>query len=206
MTEMLRNHHSVPLSVKATANRRRKEPLLRLLPARKASLVALFGILWLSLNTAAQADSPFSVSIVSVGIDYTHLPELSTAGRVYVVLTNTSQKPVTIYTPDSAWGFYSLTFEAIDAKGKHFTFNRSHDGKFDSQFPETFTVLPEHEFVVPVFFGWTEWPSTESIQGIYQVKAIFEEPSGPAPPDAANPNIWRGRAESKLETFHLDPA
>ena len=169
----------------------------------------ILAILFVSLSAAARAEDALALSIVPATSQLNKTPALSLNRIFYVVLTNRSENPITIYDDMYAWGYYSLEFEAKRSDGKHFTIEKQ-NASFGENFAEPYTILPNHCYVFRVTFDDNTWSGLEDIYSgasekmNFEFWAIFEEPSSRCPPDLKHPYIWKGRIESPREQFHIE--
>jgi hypothetical protein len=143
---------------------------------------------------------PFSVSVVpgAGGIAMAK----NNVREFYVILTNISKDPQSVWEDWNSWGYYAISFELTTADGKYFVLSKKQAG-FTKNFPSTFTIDPGEHQVYPVKLDqWWEThpalPKTDEMP--ITLKAVYEiSPT----PEATHYKVWTGRIESHNYKFVL---
>ena len=147
--------------------------------------------------------APFTLAIVP-----THSSEdragitmaYDTTNAFYVVFTNISDQPQSVWEYWNSWGYQTVSFEFTTTDGHKFIASRSPQG-FRRNFPSTFVIQPgEHQvYVVQLDRRWEAHPALPKVEEMpITLKAVYEvSPT----PEATQNKVWTGRIESK--TYNL---
>ncbi len=144
--------------------------------------------------------SPFSLSIVA-GIGGITMAK-NKPREFYVVITNVSGGPQSIWQYSNRWGYQAISFELTMADGKKFGLSKKQEG-FTRNFPSTFVVEPGEHQVYPIKLDeWWEThpalPKTDEM--LITLKAVYEVS---VTPEASQYKVWTGRLESRAYNFSL---
>lgn len=120
----------------------------------------------------------------------------------YVVLTNVSKEPQSVWETWNSWGYQTISFEFVTKDGKKHTISRRQED-FTRNFPSTFLVRPGEQQVFPIHLD-EEWVASPAIPKADEmpitVKAIYDvSPT----PEATQYKVWIGRSESHAYNFTL---
>lgn len=154
----------------------------------------------------AQAPAtPFSVSVVpshSEGEGASITMAHDTRNEFYVVLTNISDQPQTVWEYWNSWGYRAISFEFTLSEGQKIVVSKTPQ-RFTVNFPSTFVVQPkEHQvFVIVLNKSWEARPALPNLERIpITLKAIYEV----APtPESVRQGVWTGRIESQGYKLNL---
>lgn len=120
----------------------------------------------------------------------------------YVLLSNVSKQPQTVWEDWNSWGYQAISFELTTADGKkHVASKRQQE--FTRNFPSTVVIEPgELQVYVIHFDEWWEIhppiPKTDEMS--ITLKAIYEvSPT----PESSQYKAWTGRLESHDYKFLL---
>jgi len=144
--------------------------------------------------------SPFSLSIVP-GIGGITMAK-NKPREFYVVITNVSGGPQSIWQYWNSWGYQAISFELTTADGKKFVLSKKQE-EFTRNFPSTFVVEPGEHQVYPIKLDeWWEThpalPKTDEMP--ITLKAVYEVSTTP---EASQYKVWTGRLESHGYNFSL---
>jgi hypothetical protein len=120
----------------------------------------------------------------------------------YVLLSNVSKQPKTVWEDWNSWGYQAISFELTTADGKKHVVSKRQQG-FTMNFPSTVVIEPgENQVYVIHFDEWWEIhppiPKTDEMS--ITLKAIYEvSPT----PESAQYKVWTGRLESHDYKFLL---
>jgi hypothetical protein len=155
--------------------------------------------------TVTQAQkAPFTVSIVpttSASDSRVITMALQKPHEFYVVLTNNSNEPQSVWEYWNSWGYQTISFEfTLDKNRRIVVSKRPQD--FTRNFPSTFRIPPgEHNvYAIRLDKDWDIGSIPKSTETLVALKAIYEVPNTP---EAANYNVWTGRVESDVYKFTL---
>lgn len=159
-----------------------------------------------SESQAAAQHPPFSLAIVPT----------SSSGRIggitmaeqkpdefYVVLTNISEQPQTVFEQWNSWGYFAVSFEFTTDAGRKAKVFRRPTVVFTKNNPSTFAVAPGEHQVFPVRLDkwWEAQPALPRADEIpIKIKAIYDVS---ATPQSAKQGVWTGHVESKTYDFTL---
>jgi hypothetical protein len=151
-------------------------------------------------NAQEPSSSPFSVSIVP-GIGGLTMAK-NKPHEFYVVITNVSGGPQSIWQYWNSWGYQAISFELTTADGKKFVLSKKQEG-FTINFPSTFVVEPGEHQVYPIKLDeWWEThpalPKTDEMP--ITLKVVYEVSTTP---EASQYKVWTGRLESHSYSFSL---
>ncbi len=144
--------------------------------------------------------SPLSLSIVP-GIGGITMAK-NKPREFYVVITNVSGGPQSIWQYWNSWGYQAISFELTMADGKKFVLSKKQE-EFTMNFPSTFAVEPGEHQVYPITLNeWWEThpalPKTDEMP--ISLKAVYEVSTTP---EAIQYKVWTGRLESHSYNFSL---
>lgn len=160
--------------------------------------------IWLILLTLVQASTsgasePFSVDLVpthSSATAATITMAHDTRNDFYIVLTNVSDRPQSVWEYWNSWGYRSISLQFITQEGQKILVTKKLED-FTRNFPSTFLLRPgEHQvFAIRLDHWWQAHPALpDNDQPPITVKVIYEvHPT----PEATKYNVWTGRVESK---------
>ena len=119
----------------------------------------------------------------------------------HVILTNSSDTPKRIWKEWCSWGYFALSFELTDEKGKIWTAKKK-SRAWTRNYPDYCTVAPHESLVLDVDFMdadvWDGLPRSSSISQNLKMRAIFEiEPDK----ESQQYSVWTGRATSKVDEY-----
>jgi len=158
------------------------------------------------VKTGTQVNaSPFTLSIVPPDCEDqpkngNRVIDAEMASQFYVVLTNTSDKPVTIFKDGCPWGYYNLSFEAVTSEGKTVKLEKSQYEDWNDTNIYTFCIPSGGSYVFVVRFT-EKWNNLQEASSTYKpamLKAVYEQKKNEK--DWKN-RVWIGRVESKPELF-----
>src|SRR4051812_27123537 len=113
---------------------------------------------FLAVGSVAQADE-LSVRIVPAGLRDNGVRTLtfySPDQSFYVVVTNVSKEPVRLWKEWCSWGYFTLSFEMTDDKGKVTPITKKVRG-WDKNHPDWMLVGPGDSMVFAVNFDESLW-------------------------------------------------
>lgn len=119
----------------------------------------------------------------------------------YVVLTNTSKEPQSVFEAWNSWGFAAVSFELMMPDGKKILVSRGTED-WPRNFPSTFLIPPgEHQvYVIRLDKRWKTRPElTGDIQ--IKLKAIYHVE---VTKESTQHKVWTGRVESRLYDLTLE--
>jgi hypothetical protein len=144
--------------------------------------------------------SPFSLSIVP-GIGGITMAK-NKPREFYVVITNVSGGPQSIWQYWNSWGYQAISFELTMADGKKFALSKKQE-EFTRNFPSTFVVEPGEHQVYPIKLDewWETHPALLKTDEMpITLKAVYEVSMTP---EASQYKVWTGRLESRSYNFSL---
>ena len=123
----------------------------------------------------------------------------------YVVLTNTSKDPQSVFEAWNSWGFAAVSFELTMPDDKKVVVSRGTE-VWTMNFPSTFLIPPgEHQVYAirldkrwesrPKLAGDAEAQMQIKLKAIYQVEVT---------PESAEHKVWTGRVESRSYDLTLE--
>lgn len=131
-------------------------------------------------------------------------PTLFPESVFYVVLTNTSDKPIRIFEDWSSWGMFSLSFEVKQADGAMFKLERNRPMTSTRNFPAVFEVRPQGHYVFAIHFDKDKWPNLwyfhDHQVGPLDLKAVFTETD-----EGGKNKVWEGTVKSEARRFRISP-
>jgi hypothetical protein len=154
-------------------------------------------------------ESPFSVAVVPTRSSQDPYGRgiamaAKSPGVFYVVLTNVSREPQSVFETWNSWGYQAVSFEAQTADGHTVAISRK-PGPFRRNFPSTFLIPPGEHMVYSISLD-EDWeavprlPMADATPIKISIKAIYEvKPT----PEAAKQKVWTGRVESKTYDVNL---
>jgi len=184
----------------------------------------LFVLIWvISATVWAQEKAPFTLSVVpgSTNLKYEssieitrrayYFGEVPSVREFYLVLTNVSNKPQTIFEFGNSWGTDCISLEITTSDGKKYI--AKYRGIFTKNYPSVFLLPPGEHYVYPMRLdGWwapkPEMPQFDvmpvTLKAIYNIEPPTPgEASGADESDKAVRSVWVGRVESKEYKFTL---
>ncbi|UOQ71772.1 hypothetical protein [Hymenobacter cellulosilyticus] len=145
---------------------------------------------------------------VSVGpvISFDH------TGCFYVLLTNTSERPVNLFEEWNSWGYFGLSFDLTYTDGRKVRAVKAGRG-WDKNFASTVTIAPGGFFVFPVTFNtdpkigdvWQNSPRSKKINGpgvSCRMRAVYSIESSR---EATEHKAWTGTITSPEATYTIWP-
>jgi hypothetical protein len=120
----------------------------------------------------------------------------------YVLLSNVSKQPQTVWEDWNSWGYQAISFELTTADGKKYVLSKRQQ-VFTANLPSTVVIEPgEHQVHVIHLDEWwethTALPKTADLP--ITLKAIYEvTPTS----ESAEFKVWTGRIESHTYNFTL---
>ncbi len=171
---------------------------------------------WLSLvvvlgaATARAYDAP-SKSPLTVRIVPHKTPEKGPAvitlfgppSHFWVVVTNSSDKPVRLWREWCSWGWYSLSFRVTDSAGKVVEVKKGPRG-WRKNYPDATVLQPGEHLVFEVAFDEETWPSAPvPEQGKFhdvRMKAVF---AVPVDDESKKQEVWTGEVSSPEGVFTI---
>ena len=152
-----------------------------------------------------EANLPFTVTIVpsSSSTDSRWIVIRENAPKeFYVVLTNTSSQPQSVFEWWNSWGYQTISFEFTTADNlRIFVSKREQD--FTKNYPSTFLIPPNEHQIYPIQLN-KEWEGVSEVSKLANpsvtVKAIYQV--GPCP-ESAQYGVWAGRVESERYTVNI---
>lgn len=153
----------------------------------------------------AHSGESLSVAIVptkSVAPVPTIVTALKRPQLFYVVVSNISDSPISIWEYWSRWGYQSISVEIRLPDGKALVLSRK-DEIFTRNFPSSFLIAPGEAQVFPIELD-SRWENQKVLLGVCEkqvkVRARFHiHPSN----DATTHRVWSGSVHSKLYGFRL---
>ncbi len=123
----------------------------------------------------------------------------------YVVLTNKSKGPQSVFETWNSWGFAAVSFEFTMPDGKQVVVSRGPEA-WTMNFATTFLIPPgEHQvYAIRLDKRWESRPKLTAdaekqiqikLKAIYQVQVT---------PESAEHKVWTGRVESRLYDLTLE--
>lgn len=144
--------------------------------------------------------SPFSLSIVP-GIGGITMAK-NKPREFYVVITNNSKEPRSIWQFWNSWGYQAVSFELTTAEGKKSIVSKKQEA-FTVNYPAKFLVEPGEHQVYPIKLdeSWEMHPVLpKSDESPVTLKAVYEIPTTS---EAFQYKVWTGRVESHDYNFSL---
>ena len=158
-------------------------------------------------NRPSVPASPFLLAIVAdrAGITMAHstrhdseLPNRD----FYVLLSNVSKQPQTVWEDWNSWGYYAISFELTTNDGKKYVLSKR-QADFTRNFPSTVIIEPAEHVVYPIHLD--EWWETRpllpktaelpiTLRAIYEISPTLE---------SGQYRVWTGRVESHPYNFTL---
>lgn len=174
-----------------------REPFAR----RKLLLTILLAVM--SVVAVAHAGKPpISVSIaVPEGSGERRIDDRDRTTHFHVIVSNSSEKTQRIGQEWCSWGYFGLTFELTDERGKKWVAKKK-PRDWTRNFPAWWTLRPHESLVLDVHLGdadtWEGFPRPEHGSQTVTMQAVFEF----KPDDESRTHaVWTGRIVSKAGTF-----
>ena len=119
----------------------------------------------------------------------------------YVVLTNISNEPQSVWETWNSWGSQTISFEFKFGNNPPILVARGPEG-FTMNFPSTFLIPPGEHKVYPIRLDkwWDVRSIPKSTEMLVSLKAVYQVPNTP---EAAEYHVWTGRVESGNYQFTL---
>ena len=119
----------------------------------------------------------------------------------YVVLTNISNEPQSVWETWNSWGSQTISFEFTLPDNRRVVVSKGPQG-FTINFPSTFLIPPGEHKVYPIRLDkrWDVGSIPKSTELLVSLKAVYEVP---VTPEAATYHVWTGRVESGNYKFTL---
>jgi hypothetical protein len=169
----------------------------KLLPPLFLLLVGTFG--------ASTQQVPFSLAVVPTvssnsgsSITMSH----NKAREFYVVLTNISKEPQSVWESWNSWGYQAIYFEVATPEGHKVVISKASED-FTRNFPSSFVIQPgEHcVYAIRLDESWGIHPGLRKADEMpIKLKAIYEVA---LTPEATKYKVWTGRLESHSYNFTL---
>ena len=163
------------------------------------------------VNKGVSQKPPFSITVVPQDSgDHGQWISMRQAGFIkpfYVVLTNTTSEPQSVFEAWNGWGYKAITFELLTEDCQRVVVSRK-DKDFDKNYPSTFIVPPGENYVYTIALtneDWTAVPSLRfsNVEAVaVHLKAIYQLTPTRASRKVGK-RIWIGRVESNDYTFQL---
>ncbi len=177
----------------------------------KKIFVIILSALILTIIRASAQDSAMSISL-SIPAHWEGKRAIENhdqyAPHFHVIVTNVSGKQQRIWQEWCSWGYYGLSFEFMDDKGKKWVAEKGVSA-WTKNYPSYWTLDPQESLVLDVYYTdtntWKDFPMPEDESQTVTMKAIFEfKPDDFSKQDGT----WIGRVESKPEKitfYHWKP-
>lgn len=119
----------------------------------------------------------------------------------YVVLTNISNEPQSVWETWNSWGSQTISFEFTLPDNRRVVVSKGPQG-FTMNFPSTFLIPSGGHKVYPIRLDkwWNVGSIPKSTEMLVSLKAVYEVP---VTPEAASYHVWSGRVESGIDKFTL---
>jgi len=119
----------------------------------------------------------------------------------YVVLTNISNEPQSVWETWNSWGSQTISFEFKFGNNPPILVARGPED-FTRNFPSTFLIPPGEHKVYPIRLDkwWDVRSIPKSTEMLVSLKAVYQVPNTP---EAAEYHVWTGRVESGNYQFTL---
>jgi hypothetical protein len=121
----------------------------------------------------------------------------------HVVLTNASKEPIRLWEEWCGWGYFSLSFEARDSKGKVVVISKKPRG-WDKNFPCPVELAAGEQWVVNVGLEPAIWENSplagDSGKATTRLKAIYEIREDGA---TRKEKVWTGKVSSPELEYNL---
>jgi hypothetical protein len=150
---------------------------------------------------AVLVQPPFSLSIVP-GRSGDIAMAKKNPNEFYVVLTNISGLPQSVWESWNSWGYQAISFELTTTDGKKFVVSKKQQ-EFTMNYPSKFLVQPgEHQvYAIGLDELWETNPTLpKSDEMPITLKAIYKVTQTP---EAIQYKVWTGRVESHSYNLSL---
>jgi hypothetical protein len=170
----------------------------RISHAIRLFVIATF--LALIVTSRLQSQEVLRVDVVAERSDQRGIKSLSSSRPFYIVITNLSRDPVTIWREWCSWGYGALTFDVRLSDGT-ITKIEKIAGIWDRNFPDPYLIPPNGHSVIQVSLKgkWSGLP--ETAHGI-DIQAHFEIP---VDPEQERYKVWSGKISSPWITVQYSP-
>lgn len=169
---------------------------------RSYVVIALIGVALLSARSQAE-DMPDAAPIrVAIAVPQHHVHRsLNERKHFHVIVTNTSDKPVRLWTDRFSWGYDNLSFDLIgDDGGVTHIAKRPRD--WTKNFPDWQVLAPGEVWVIDVDWfsddgraSWENVPASDAAvkPKLVKLRAVYE-----VKPDAESKElgVWTGKVTS----------
>jgi len=150
-----------------------------------------------NLNATPAQKTPFTVSIVatrSTSDSRVITIAAEKPDEFYVVLTNVSNEPQSVWETWNSWGSRTISFEVTFGNNPPILVAREQE-EFSKNLPSTFLIPPGEHKVYPIRLDkrWDVGSIPKSTEARASVKAVYEVP---VTPEASTYHVWTGRVES----------
>ena len=118
----------------------------------------------------------------------------------YVILTNTSSHPVSLWETWCSWGYWMLAFELTGPDGTVYSIVKTPTAMWTMNFPASYSIPPGEQQVIPVRLDkeWINRPNFPETHTPVTFKAVYEIHESK---ESKQHNVWSGRIESKAYSF-----
>lgn len=119
----------------------------------------------------------------------------------YVVLTNISTEPQSVWETWNSWGSQTISFDFTLPENRRVVVSKGPQ-VFTRNFPSTFLISPgEHKvYTIRLDKWWDVGSIPKSTEMQVSVKAVYQVPNTP---EATDYHVWTGRVESGSYQFTL---
>jgi hypothetical protein len=151
-----------------------------------------------NLTATPAQETPFTLSIVPTSsTSDSRVITIASQNPLefYVVLTNISNEPQSVWETRNSWGSRTISFEFTFGNNPPILVARGPEG-FTKNNPSTFLIPPGEHEVYPVRLDkwWDVSSIPKSTEAPVSVTAVYEVP---VTPEAATYHVWTGRVESR---------
>lgn len=148
--------------------------------------------------------APFELSVVptrSSSDSRVITAALQKPDEFYVVLTNISDEPQSVWETWNSWGSQTISFEFTLPDNRRVVVSKGPQ-VFTMNFPSTFLIPSGGHKVYPIRLDkwWDVGSIPKSTEMLVSLKAVYEVP---VTPEAASYHVWTGRVESGNYKFTL---
>lgn len=168
---------------------------------RTPLLTILFAVMSVVADMHA-GESPISVSVaIPARNGERRIEHRDRTTHFHVIVSNSSDKPQRIWREWCSWGYFGLTFEFTDERGKKWVAKKK-PRDWTRNFPDWWTLEPHESLVLEVHFGdsdiWESFPRPGHGSQTVTMQAVFEfRPDD----ESLRHGVWTGRTVSKADKF-----
>ena len=166
--------------------------------------IVLLSTLTFHMTTwAAKAHDPgLSISVaVPVHLENRTIDLLAPNAHFHVLISNTSKIDLNLWREWCSWGYFNLSFEIIDDKGKSWIVKKR-DRPWSKNFPDFATLASNQSLVLDVNFNPKIWlnlpPSSKSKSQIISMRVIYNSSESD---QSKKLKIWSGKITSPSQEF-----